>query len=118
MPKFRLKPLSPTEHQVQSACLEYLAVCPAVAWAERINTGAVKIPAANGRDRFIRFGFPGCSDIIGMLKDGRFLAVEVKSPVGRATEAQEAFLSQVATHGGVAGVVRSVDALKDLLERP
>jgi hypothetical protein len=35
MAKFRLKPLMPSEHQVQSACLEYLAVCPRVAWARR-----------------------------------------------------------------------------------
>ena len=117
MAKFRLKPLVPSEHQIQSACLEYLAVCPRVAWAERMNTGAINIPVPGGKDRFIRFGFPGCSDIIGMLKDGRFLAVEVKSATGRATEAQEAFLSQVATYSGVAGIVRSVEALKALLER-
>lgn len=35
MPKFRLKPLVPSEHQVQTACLQYLAVCPSVAWAEK-----------------------------------------------------------------------------------
>ncbi len=112
---FRLKPLAPSEHQIQSACLEYLAVCPAVAWAERMNTGAVKIPVPGGKDRFIRYGFPGLSDIIGQLKDGRFLAVEVKRYDGRLSEAQEAFLRQVATHGGVAGVVRSVESLITVL---
>jgi len=116
MPKaFRLKTLQPTEHQTQAAILRYLAISPRVAWAQRMNTGAIKIPAANGRDRFVRFGFPGCSDIIGQLKDGRFLAIEVKSPVGRATEAQDAFLALVATHGGVAGVVRSVESLITVL---
>lgn len=115
---FRLKTLQPTEHQTQGAILRYLSVSPRVAWAERMNTGAIKIPAANGRDRFVRFGFPGCPDILGQLTDGRLLAIEVKSPTGRATEAQGAFLALVATHGGVAGVVRSVDALKALLEHP
>lgn len=115
MPKFLLKPLAPSEHQVQTACLQYLAVCPQVAWAERMNSGAVKIPVPGGKDRFVRYGFPGCSDIIGQLKDGRFLAVEVKSRTGRATEAQEAFLKRVATSGGVSGVVRSTGDLQALL---
>ncbi len=48
-----------------------------VAWVERQNTGATKVG-----ERFIRFGWRGCSDLIGMLKDGRLLAVEVKAPGG------------------------------------
>ena len=117
MPKpFKLKPLVPSEHQVQTACLQYLAVCPSVAWAERMNTGAVKIPAIDGKPpRFVRYGFPGCSDILGQMKDGRVLAIEVKSAVGRATESQAAFLKRVATYGGVSGVVRSVDDLRPLV---
>ena len=115
MPKFRLKPIVPSEHQVQTACLQYLAVCPQVAWAERMNSGAVKIPVPGGKDRYIRYGFPGCADIIGQLKDGRFLAIEVKSAVGRATAAQDAFMKRVATFGGVAGVVRSTGDLQALL---
>ena len=111
---FRLKTLQPTEHQVQTAILRYLAVSPRVAWAERMNTGAIKIPAANGRDRFLRFGFPGCPDILGQMTDGRLL----KSPSGRATEAQAAFLALVATHGGVAVLARSLDDLTPFLEMP
>lgn len=118
MAKFRLKALQPTEHQVQSAILRYLAVSPRVAWAQRMNTGAVKIPAANGRDRFLRFGFPGCPDILGQMTDGRLLAIEVKSHTGRPSEAQAAFLAMVATHGGVAVLARSVDDLTPLLEMP
>ncbi len=48
-----------------------------VAWVERQNTGAAKVG-----ERFIHFGWRGCSDLIGMLKDGRLLAVEVKAPGG------------------------------------
>ena len=114
--KFRLKALAPTEHQTQAAILRYLAISPRVAWARRINTGAVKIPAPGGKDRFVRYGFPGCSDIIGQLTDGRFLAVEVKSPTGRATEAQGAFLELVRINGGVAVLARSIEDLTPLLE--
>jgi VRR-NUC domain len=74
-----------------------------------MNTGAVKIPVPGGRDRFLRFGFPGCPDIIGQLIDGRLLAVEVKSPTGRPTTEQTAFLKRVADNGGVAVLAKSVD---------
>ena len=115
---FRLKALAPTEHQTQAAILRYLAISPRVAWAQRMNTGAIKIPVPGGRDRFVRFGFPGCPDILGQLTDGRLLAIEVKSPSGRASEAQEAFLALVATHGGVAIMARSVTDLTAILEAP
>lgn len=118
MARFRLKALAPTEHQTQAAILRYLAISPRVAWAERMNTGAIKIPAANGRDRFVRFGFPGCPDILGQLTDGRLLAIEVKSHTGRATEAQGAFLALVATNGGVAILARSTDDLTAILGDP
>ena len=117
MAKFRLKALAPTEHQVQAAILRYLEVSPRVAWAERMNTGAIKIPAANGRDRFVRFGFPGCSDVIGMLKDGRLLAIEVKSKTGRVTDEQQKFLNLVAENKGVSLIARSVDDVMSVIEK-
>ena len=52
------------------------------------------------------------------MTDGRLLAIEVKSPSGRATEAQAAFLALVATHGGVAVLARSLDDLTPFLEMP
>ncbi len=117
MAKFRLKALAPTEHQTQAAILRYLAISPRVAWARRMNTGAIKIPAANGRDRFVRFGFPGCSDILGQMRDGRLLCVEVKSPTGRATDEQRAFLALVAANGGVSVLARSVDDVVDAIDK-
>jgi hypothetical protein len=50
---------------------------PAVAWCERQNSGVARIGG-----RFVRFGWPGCSDVLGQLKDGRLLAVECKRPRG------------------------------------
>lgn len=73
----------------------------AVAWVERQNTGAAKVGG-----RFIRFGWRGCSDLLGMLKDGRLLAVEVKAPGGRVRPEQAEFLSLVRRFGGVAFVAR------------
>ena len=87
-----------------------LKVHPNIAWHERMNSGAFV------RDgRYIRFGFPGCPDVIGQLRDGRFLAVEVKAPDGQASDLQREFLQQVRSYGGVAFVARNlVDVRREL----
>ena len=88
-----------------AALVEVLKVLrhhPAIAWAERQNTGAAKVGG-----RFIRFGWRGCSDVIGMLRDGRLLAVEVKAPAGKLRAEQAEFLSLVRRFGGVAFVARN-----------
>lgn len=54
--------------------LKALNTHSAVAWCERMNSGAARIGA-----RFVRFGFKGCPDVLGQLKDGRLLGVEVKT---------------------------------------
>lgn len=84
---------------------------PNVAWAARMNTGAVTLDAA----RFVRFGFKGCSDVIGQMKDGRFLAIEVKRPGGKATANQQEFLRKVAANGGVSGVADSIEAAQRIV---
>jgi hypothetical protein len=73
-----------------------------VAWAERQNSGAVRVGA-----RFVRFGWPGCPDVLGQLKDGRLLGVEVKAPKGRASPAQVEFLERIRAAGGVAFIARN-----------
>ena len=81
--------------------LKALRTHPAVAWAERMNTGAAKVG-----NRFIRFGWPGCPDVLGQLKDGRFLGVEVKAQAGRLRPEQALFLARIRAAGGVAFVAR------------
>jgi hypothetical protein len=60
--------------------------------AYRLNTGAMPIGEGDDR-RFIRFGFPGCPDIMIILPDGsgRTLWVETKSPDGRLSPKQIEF---------------------------
>lgn len=99
------------ENEVLRGCLEYLRANGIFCF--RNNTGAVKI----GR-RFIRYGTPGSSDILGIMPDGRFLAVECKREKGgRLSELQKAFLTAIQINGGVSIVARSVDELKKELEK-
>ena len=81
--------------------LKALRAHPAVSWAERQNTGSARIGG-----RFARFGWPGCSGVLGMLRDGQFLAVECKSPTGRLRPEQAAFLERIAGAGGVGFMAR------------
>ena len=80
----------------------------------RNNTGAAKM----GR-RWVRYGYPGSSDWLGICPNGRLLAVECKAPkTGRLTEPQINFLDCINRHGGVAIVADGLDSLmKQLKER-
>lgn len=57
----------------------------------------------------------GGSDLLGWTRDGRFLALEVKSLRGRPSEAQRQFIEQVNSAGGIGIVCRSVQEAVDAL---
>ena len=50
--------------------------------------------------------FGGCHDVLGQLKDGRFLGCEVKSATGRLRPEQAVFLERIRGAGGVGFVAR------------
>ena len=70
--------------------------------------------------RPVRSGLPvGFSDLFGFRAgDARAFFLEVKTPTGRATPEQEAFLEAMRRRGARAGVVRSVDEARQLLSDP
>jgi hypothetical protein len=89
---------------------------PKVASHWRINSGTFAERNRDGSTRYIRANTAkGMSDIMGVLKDGRTLAIEVKSRTGRMRPGQEEFLQTIRQAGGVAGVCRSVDDAVRLL---
>lgn len=114
---FVLEP-SPKEKEIKSLeadslaeVLQALRTHETVAWVRRQNTGAAKVGG-----RFIKFGWAGCTDLLGMLKDGRLLAVECKRPKGGKLSTEQAhFISLVNLFGGCAFVATSaIDVLKNL----
>ena len=93
-----------------SEVLKALRAHPAVVWCERMNSGAAKIG-----NRFIRFGFTGCPDVLGMLTDGRLLGVEVKAPKGKLRPEQAFMLERINGAGGVGFVARNcLDVIRAL----
>ncbi len=58
----------------------------------------------SGPMRVMRYGIPasnGGSDLIGIAKGGKFVAIECKSSKGKATKEQMDFLKLIARLGGV-----------------
>lgn len=117
---FRLTLPEPPEREIQEAVLRFLAIDRRVAWHQRFNTGATLIESRDAygkpKRRFVRFAFPGCSDILGQLVTGHFLAVEIKRPSAKPTPDQISFLAQVEAAGGLALIARSIDDVKLALD--
>jgi ribosomal protein L27 len=103
-------------------------------WRNNVGTGwagqATKIQrrgmvAVEPGDVIVRQGRPlhaglcvGSSDLIGYRQvDGvaQFVALEVKSAIGRPTAQQTQFLDHIISAGGCAGIVRSVEDAQSLL---
>jgi hypothetical protein len=110
---------APKEGDIVKACLHLLTLRRCFAW--RQNSGAMA-GEYKGRKRFVRFvstEADGISDIVGVLPDGTFLAVEVKKPGARTAkdraERQAAFRARVAGKGGLALVVSDVAQLDEAL---
>jgi N-acetylmuramoyl-L-alanine amidase len=53
------------------------------------------------------FGHTGSADIIGLLPDGGFFAIECKSERGLLSEAQKLFRSKIQANNGVYVVIRA-----------
>lgn len=66
--------------------------------------------------RFIRYGLcVGSSDLIGILPDGRFLAIEIKMPGKKPKPEQIKFLNWVNEKGGVGFVATCKEDVKKAL---
>ena len=73
------------------------------AW--RQNTGVAQFG-----DRAVRFGVPGCADILGLIApSGRMLAIEVKSESGKQSDAQKRFQGMIQGFGGLYVLARSLE---------
>jgi hypothetical protein len=106
----------PSEADILRAIMALLKHHPRVAQCWRQNSGTFAERNRDGSTRYIRANTQkGMSDIMGVLRDGRTLAIEVKSRTGRMRPGQEEFLQTIRQAGGVAGVCRSVDDAVRLL---
>lgn len=122
----KLTPRLASEAENLSAILRYLDLHPRVAWAARFNSGAFVATHAAERGtgvarekaRYVRFnGLRGCPDILGQLKDGRLLAIEVKrqgwrGPGDDRERDQAAFLDLARANGAIALFATSLNEVE------
>lgn len=106
-PKPKPKPKPRCETDIQREILEALIHSGYMVW--RNNSGAFW---SHQRQAYIKVQgvgrINGVSDILGVLPDGKMLAIEVKSKTGRLTPEQGEFLIKVSNRGGLAFVARSL----------
>jgi len=102
--KFRLKKQELPEKDIQRDIMDYLAARRVFCWKE--HSGGLPM---QGGEWMMPIGLKGKSDILGLLKGGRFLAIEVKRPSGKLSLYQEEFIKNINDNGGLAFVARSID---------
>lgn len=100
------------ETAIVKAILDYLTLKGHFVW--RNNSGMVirKASKPSQKDYAFSYGKVGSSDIIGVTKYGRFIAVEVKHGKNKPTEAQEMFIEDVTRRGGIGFVAWSLDDVR------
>ena len=111
-----------SEQELQQRIRLELGSGPVRLW--RNNVGALR----DQRGRLVSYGLcPGSSDLIGLrrLRVGPehlgqelavFCALEIKSQRGRPSAEQRRFLAQVGAMGGLAGVIRSLEQARAVLQ--
>ena len=96
-----------SEKDIQNSILRLLKKHGIYHW--RNNTGVMKVGP-----RIIRFGKTGSSDIFCFF-EGKFVAIEVKTQIGKLTEHQEEFLNKVNGQEHCLGfVARSKEEVKSV----
>ncbi len=115
----------PSESRIQAQIRAVLSSREAKSRVWRNSVGGAKL--ADGS--YIKYGLGvGSADLIGIFKRiitpemvgeefGQFVAVEVKTAIGRLSDEQKAWLKTVKAFGGIAEVCRSAEDAKILLER-
>src|SRR5260221_11878799 len=107
----------PLERDVLKAIWKYLSHYPKVAWCTRINSGTVMADFGADGVHPLRMNYKrGISDLIGQMRDGRFLACEVKREGANLMDHQREFLNEGIRNHGVAFVARNVGDAEEALK--
>ncbi|MFH8039046.1 MAG: hypothetical protein QXJ14_03485 [Candidatus Aenigmatarchaeota archaeon] len=99
------------EASLKKQILDFLRLNKIFAWNNR-NVGVYNPKTGH----YIPSQIKGVSDIIGILPDGRFLAIEVKVNNNKPTIYQLAFLEEVLRNNGIAILAYSLDDVIDNLK--
>jgi len=102
------------EKPIEKAILNYLSFLPDCYCWKNNNTGIYDAAKKTYRLPKSKFHVNGVADIIGIYR-GRPIYIEVKTKTGRVSKDQDRFLNRVSKLGAIAGVCRSVDDARELI---
>lgn len=102
------------ETQIQNTILEYLKWKKIYCW--RNNNTPIYDPVGKRFRRMPKGSIKGVSDILGILLDGRFFAIEVKVKGKYPSKEQKEFMKSINKNGGVAFVARSLEDVRNYLK--
>lgn len=101
------------ESDIQSDIMIALGNHPKVAWCYITTTGTFK--GLKGGAKY-KIGIPGMPDIMGQMRDGRLLGIEVKKPKEEPTDKQLHFLTLIKANKGISGWCSSVEGAIKIIE--
>lgn len=106
------------ETGIQQAIIQYLQILEnqGKLYFIRNNTGQFKGFDCQGRQKYLKFGKKGTSDLIVFLP-GRTIFMEVKTEKGKMSESQVDFAEQITKLGYQYRIVRSVDEAQLIIGR-
>lgn len=108
-----------TEKDIERSILNYLSLIPNIyAWKQN-SVGVFDPIRKQYRKPNSPYIIKGVSDILAIIKGGRLLCIEIKTPARRknVSDDQLAFISMVNLHGGLAFIATSVEDVKEILQR-
>lgn len=106
--------LKRSENAVVNGILEYLQWKKIFAWHNK-NISTYD-PRTKRFRRFGKYEMRGVSDILGILPDGRFLAIECKTGYNKASDVQKEFIKNINDNGGVAFVAYGIEDVNKKLD--
>lgn len=101
---------APLEKIIQRQILEWLRYKKVFCWKQ--NNVGIRKPDGG----FIPASTVGVPDILGIVKGGKFLGIEVKRSGGKPSPAQTDFLENIKRNGGIAIVATSLEEVINAFE--
>lgn len=104
------------EKAIENQILRWLSISGIFAWKNQsvgIYDPIKKIYRRSNNPYHIK----GVSDILGILPDGRFLAIEVKSKTGKPSPEQVRFIKTINESGGLAFVAKSLEDAQEEIKK-
>jgi len=98
------------ESEIQSAIMCALGEHPDIAWVYVTSAGSFRV-----RGGYMTVGVKGMPDILGQMRNGKMLGIEVKKPKEKPKPEQYEFIDLINKNGGIAGWCFNVEGALDIV---